>query len=213
MRNTRIAIPLFILMFTTLACDLATGIQAAQTEVPAMMTAAPTVLGPIGTAAAQFTPPARLTDNATAVPGHLGINLADARTVMDPTQQFVFTQQKVDGRQASIATLSPAAAKNMPGLAGSFSAVFIGDSADLNEIRVNVPYSEDKTAVQEGLTLVTALFSGFLPPDVLLTFIPWITQNYATVQVGTPQVLSVKNMKFTLSRTQKMVQLDISPLQ
>ncbi len=213
LRNTRITIVLSILLLATLACNLATGIQAAQTEVPAMMTSAPTVLGPVGTVAAQFTPPAGLTDNATAVPGYLGISLKDVRTVMDPTQQFTFTNQQMGGRPAAVAGLSASAAKSMPGLAGNFSAAFIGDPANLSEIRVNVPYTNDKAAIQQGLTLMTVLFSGFLPPDVLLSFIPWITQNYETVQVETPQVLTVKNMKFTLSRTQTVVQLDISPLQ
>ena len=212
MKKTRITILLVTLLLTTLACNMATGIRAAQTEVPAMMTAAPTVLGPVGTAAAQFTPPAGLTDNSTSTPGHLGIKLTDIRLVLDPTKQFTFTQQSVDGKSAAVAVLSSSAAKNMPGLAASFSAAFIGDPADLSEITIKVPYTEDKAAIQEGLTLVTALFTGILPPDVLLAFIPWITQNYATVQVDTPQELTVKNMKFTLSRTTTVVQLDISPL-
>ena len=212
MHQTPIRISLAILLLGMLACNLATGIQAAQTEFPAALTAAPTVLGPLGTAAAKYTPPAGLTDNSTAIPGRLGIRLVDVRTVMDATQQFTFSEKKLGGKPAAIAKLSVSAAKAMPGLAQDFSAAFIGEPTDLSEIKISVPYTEDKQAIQEGQVMVTTLFTGILPPDVLLAFIPWITQNYATVQVDSPQELTVKNMKFTLSRTQSEVLLDITPL-
>jgi hypothetical protein len=215
MRQTKIRymvlrISISILLLAMLACNAATGIQAAETEVPAMITAAPTVLGPMATAAAQFTPPAVGT-SAPVPAGTLGISLADVRTVMDPTQQFTFKNGKVNGKPAAIASLSASAATTMPGLVDTFSAEFIGDPASLSEIKVHAPYSQDKTSIQTGITMITVLFSGILPPDVLLSFIPWITQNYSTVAVGAPKNMTAGKMKFVLSRTQTVVTLDIVP--
>ena len=212
MHRFKILSSISILVIATLACNAVTGIQAAMTEVPAMETAAPTVLGPIGTAAAEFTPPAVSTNSTTAPAGTLGISLTDVRTVMDATQQFTFKDGSVDGKSAAIATLSSSAAASMPGLAENFSAVFIGDPANLSEIKITVPNSNDKTAVNTGLAMVTALFSGILPPDVLFSFLPWMAQNYTSVAVGSSQDLTVKNMKFTLSKTNTATVLDIVPV-
>ena len=212
MHRFKIFSSISILVIAMLSCNAVTGIQAAMTEVPAMETAAPTVLGPIGTAAAEFTPPAVSTNSTTAPAGTLGISLTDVRTVMDATQQFTFKDGSVDGKSAAIATLSSSAAASMPGLAENFSAVFIGDPANLSEIKITVPNSNDKTAVNTGLAMVTALFSGILPPDVLFSFLPWMAQNYTSVAVGSSQDLTVKNMKFTLSKTNTATVLDIVPV-
>jgi hypothetical protein len=212
MRTIRIFSSISLLVLAMLACNAASGIRAAQTEIPAMETAAPTVLGPMGTAAAEFTPPAAGTDSGAASTGGLGIKLADVRTIMDATQQFIFKDGSVNGKPAAIAGLSSSAATMMPGLVDNFSAAFIGDPENLNEIKVIVPNSDDKAAVATGLTLVTTLFSGILPPEVLFSFLPWIAQNYSSVPVGGSQELSAKNMKFTLSKTKTEVVLDIVPV-
>jgi hypothetical protein len=215
MRRVRIAFSLSILVLAMLACNAATGLRTAQTEIPAMLTAAPTMLGPLGTAAAEFTPPVMPTDassgDSSAPAGGLGIKLDDVKLVMEATQQFTFTDGSVDGQPAAIASMSPSAATSMPALADGFSATFIGDPANLSKIKLSLPYAEDQTAVQAGLGLVTVIFSSILPSDELFSFLPWITENYSKIPVGGSEELTTKNLKFTLSRTQADVLLDILP--
>lgn len=215
MRQVRIAFGLSILVLAMLACNAVTGLQAAQTEIPAMLTAAPTVLGPIGTAAAEFTPPVIATaapdGTGTASVGGLGIALENVKTILQGTQQFTFTDGSVNGQPAVIASLSSSAATAMPALAGGFSAAFIGDPANLSEIKITTPYADDQAGIAAGIGMVTVLFAGILPPDVLLSFIPWITENYSKIPVDGSKELAIKNLKFTLSRTQTDMLLDIVP--
>jgi hypothetical protein len=215
MRRVRIAFSLSVLVLAMLACNAATGLRTAQTEIPSMLTAAPTLLGPLGTAAAEFTPPVMPTDasggDSSAPAGGLGIKLDDVKLIMEATQQFTFTDGNVDGQPAAIASMSPSAATSMPALADGFSAAFIGDPANLSKIKLSLPYAEDQTAVQAGLGLVTVIFSSILPPDELFSFLPWITENYSKIPVGGSEELSTKKLKFTLSRTQAEVLLDILP--
>ena len=215
MRKARIALSVSILMLSTLACNAVTRLRDAQTEIPAMMTAAPTMMSPLETAAAEITPPALSTsapdNNGTASKGGLGINLENVKTVMQATQQFTFTDGTVDGKPAAIASLSASAATSMPGFADGFSAAFIGDSTDLSEIKITIPNVADQASVDAGLSMMTVLFAGILPPDVLFTFVPWLTENYSKVPVGGSEELTAKNLKFTLSKTEASTMLDIVP--
>jgi hypothetical protein len=211
MGRLKIITSISVLLLAMLACNAANGIQLAQTELPAMMTAVPTMLGPVGTAAAEFTPPAIPNTGGTTTPGGLGIALKDVRTVMDASQQFTFTDGSADGKPAAIANLSASAAANMPGLAQSFSAVFIGDPANLSEIKITVPNSSDQAAVDAGTTMMTVLLTGILPPDVLISFVPWLTQNYSSLPVDESKTMTAKNIIFTLSRTQSVTVLDLAP--
>jgi hypothetical protein len=215
MRKVQIALSTSILMLALLACNAVTRLTEAQTEIPAAMTAAPTMLAPLETAAAEITPPAMPTsapdNNGTASTGGLGIALENVKNVMQATQQFTFTDGTVDGKPAVIASLSANAATTMPGLANGFSAAFIGDPADLSEIKITIPNIEDQAGVETGISMMTLLFAGILPPDVLLTFVPWLTENYSKVPVGGSEELTAKNLKFTLSKTQTETLLDIVP--
>ncbi|MCX6079490.1 MAG: hypothetical protein NTW32_08160 [Chloroflexi bacterium] len=213
MRQGRIVSTLSILVLAMLACNAVSGIRVAQTEFPAMLTAAPTVLGPLGTAAAEFTPPAISTqasgDSGVGTAGGLGIALDDVKTILATTQQFTFTDASVDGQPAAIASLSSNVAASLPVLGDGFSAAFIGDPKNLNEIKVTIPFSDDQTSVEAGLSLVTVIFASIMPSDVLISFIPWVTQNYSKIPVGGSEEFSVKNIKFKLSRTQTTMLLDL----
>jgi hypothetical protein len=214
MRQVRIVLSLSVLLLAALACNAASGIRAAQTDIPAALTEAPTALGPIETAAAEFTPPA----DATSVPsdgtpsaGGLGIKLEDVKTVMQVTQQFNFSDGTVDGKPATIAKLTSTAATSFPTLATGFSAAFIGDAENLSEIKVTLPRTEDQATVDEAIGLATVMFAGILPADVQIGFLTWITQNYSEVPVDGSKETTVKNFKFTLSRIKAEMLLDIVP--
>ena len=215
MRHFRIVLSLSVLLLAALACNAASGVRTAQTDIPAMLTEAPTALGPIETAAAGFTPPA----NATSAPsagtpsaGGLGIKLDDVKTVMQITQQFAFSDGTVDGKPAAIAKLTSTAAASFPTLATGFSAAFIGDSNNLTEIKVTLPRTEVQTTADEGIGLVSVMFAGILPADVQVDFLTWMSQNYSAVPVGGSKETTVKNFKFTLSRTKTEMQLDVVPV-
>lgn len=221
MRQVRIVLCLSVLLLAALACNAATGIRAAQTEIPAalteapaMLTEAPTALGPIETAAAEFTPPAEATSapsEGTSSAGGLGIKLEDVKTVMQATQQFEFTDGTVDGKPAAIAKLTSTAATSFPKLADGFSATFIGDANNLDEIKVTLPRTEDQATIDEGIGLMSVMFAGILPADAQIGFLTWLTQNYSEVPVGGSKDTTVNNFKFTLSRTTTEILLDVTP--
>ena len=218
MRQTRIVLSISVLVMALLACQAVTRLRTAQSEIPAMLTAAPTMLGALGTAAAEFTPPAPGTgteqpaDGSSNSAGGLGIKLADVKSILEATQQFTFTDGSLNGQPAAIASLSSDFAASAPALADGFSAVFAGDPKNLNEIKITIPYSDDQKVVQAGLSMMTVLFAGILPPDVLISFMPWVTDNYSKLQVDGTQEMTARNFKFTLSRTQTSVVLDITPV-
>jgi hypothetical protein len=231
MHPTRITISLALLLLASLACNAATGIRTAQTEIPTLLTQAPTTVGAIETAAAKFTPPAAESTatpskenptqaagttppsaNETPSAGGLGIKLEDVKTIMQLTQQFSFSDGTVDGKTASTARLTSTAATSFPTLATGFSAVFIGDAQNLSEIKVTLPRTEDQASVDEGVGLMSVMFAGILPADVQVEFLMWLAQNYAKIQVNSSQETTVKNFKFTLSRTTATVLLDIVPV-
>lgn len=221
MRKVRIVLSLSVLLLAALACNAATGIRTAQTEIPAMMTEAPavlteapTALGSLATTVAEFTPPAESTSapsNGTPSVGGLGIKLEDVKTVMQVTQQFTFSDGTVKGKPAAIAKLTSTAAASFPTLASGFSAAFIGDPENLDEIKVALPRTEDQATIDEGVGLVTVMFAGILPADVQVGFLTWITQNYSQVPVGDSKETTVSNFKFNLSRANTEMLLDIIP--
>jgi hypothetical protein len=214
MRPLRIVFSLSVLLLVASACNVPTGIQTAQTEIPAMLTEAPTALAPIATAAAEFTPPALSTSepsDGTPSVGGLGIKLEDVKTVLQVTQQFAFTDGTVDGKPAATAKLTSTAAASFPTLATGFSAAFIGDPKNLDEIKVTLPRTEAQATVDEGVGLVTVMFAGILPADVQIGFLTWITQKYSEVPVGGSEETTVNNFKFALSRTDTEIMLDIAP--
>ena len=96
MRKSRfLVIPL--VLFFLMACSLSNGIQqikSAVTQLPALLTSAPTALGAVQTLAAGQTSG---TDCGTSTPGGLGVALSTPKAVLEYTQQFTFTDSTVDG--------------------------------------------------------------------------------------------------------------------
>ena len=210
MRNIRWLVMPFLLLFV-LGCGLISGVQnlqnAASTQLPGILTSAPTALGAVETVAAE-----QASSNcSTPTSGGLGIALDRAKTVLQATQQFTFTDGTVDGQPASTATLASAGASTFSAIANGFSAQFIGDPCNLSRILVTAPYTDQQETVDQGLAAVNILFAAIIPLDVQLPLLAWLSQNYSNVAVSGQQQTTIKNMQFTLSRTQSEMSLEILP--
>ena len=200
------------LMLFVLACGLSNGIQQIQqavTQLPEVLTSAPTALGAIETLAATAMPPSNCPATPTA--GGLGVGWVNAKSVLQMTQQFTFTDGSINGQPASTATLASAAAGTFSAISNGFSAQFIGDPCNLSEIKITIPRTDQQAMVDQGVEAVNIVLTGTLPLDVQLAFFTWLTQNYSTVPVAGQQQTTIKNMQFTLQRDQNNMVLDILP--
>jgi hypothetical protein len=211
MRQTRLlAIP--VIMFFILACGLSNGIQQIQsavTQLPGVLTSMPTELGGIETAASAQTS----SDCTTTTPGGLGITLDKVKLVLQLTQQVTFTDGTVNGLPVSTATLSSTSASAFPSISNGFSAQFIGDPCNLSEIKVTAPRTDQQSTVDEGIAVLNILFAGFMPPEVDLPLLTWLTQNYGNVPVSGQAQISIGQMQFTLQRSKtNTMTLDILPV-
>jgi hypothetical protein len=209
MKTTRLlAIPL--VMVFVLACGLSNGIQAVTTQLPGILTSAPTALGEMETLSAQ-----QASSNCPSTPtaGGLGISIYPAETVLQTTGQFVLTDGTVDGKPASTATLAQAAAAAFPDIANGFSAQFIGDPCNLSEIKVTIPRTDQQATVDQGLGLVNILLAGVMPAGAQIPFVTWLTQEYSALPVGGQQQTTIGTLQITLQRSQTNMVLDIVPVQ
>lgn len=224
MRQKKIALFLSVLMLASLACNAVTRLASPENILPAVLTAAPTALEEIATSAAEVTPPSAEATPTAAAPktpsagekspaSGLGVSLKSVRPILEGTQQFTFKDGTIGGQPAVIASFSASAATSMPGISTDFSAAFIGNQDDLGQIRITTPYTEDQASVDAGMGMLTVIFASFLPPDTLFTFLPWITDNYSKLPDGGSAEMTSKNMKFTLTRLNSIMQLDIVPAQ
>lgn len=209
MRNMRwLAIP--FLLFFMLGCGLISDVQniqnAASTQLPGILTSEPTMQGMIETAAAAPT-----STCGTPTTGGLGISLDRAKTMLQATGQFTFTDSTVDGQPVSTATLTSGGASSYSVISNGFSAQFIGDPCNLSRILITAPYTDQQATVDQGLAASTVLFSALMPLDVQLPLLAWLAQNYSNVPVSGQQQTTIKNMQFTLSRTQNVMSLEIVP--
>jgi hypothetical protein len=210
MRPARfLAIP--VIMFLLLACSLASGFQQIQqvvTEIPGVLTSAPTALGAIETAAAGQTS----SSCGTTTPGGLGVSLDIIKNVLQFTQQVSFTDGTYNGQPESTATLASVGASTFPTIASGFSAQFIGDPCNLSEILVTIPRTDQQATIDEGIGIMNVIFAAFLPPDVSLQFLSWISQNYSKVPAGGQEQTTIGKMQFTLKRSQdNIMTLDLIP--
>jgi hypothetical protein len=211
MRRIRfLLIPLMMLF--VLACGLSNGIQQIQqavTQLPDLLTSAPTALGALETLAATAIP----SSNCPATPsaGGLGVGLVNAKKVLEMTKQFTFTDGSINGQPASTATLASSAAGAFSAISDGFSAQFIGDPCNLSEIKITVPRTDQQDTVDQGIGVVNIVLAGTLPPEVQFALFTWLTQNYSTVAVSGQQQTTIKNMQFTLQRDQASMLLDILP--
>jgi hypothetical protein len=206
-KNRYFVIPL--VMVFLMACGLSNGIQQIQqaaTQLPGILTSAPTALGAIETSVAQSSSAC-----GTSTSGGLGIGLANAKTVLELTQQVTFTEGIVEGQPVSTATLTSTAASAFPAIATGFSAQFIGDPCNLTRILVTAPRTDQQDTADQGMGIINVLISGFMPLDVQLPLLTWLTQNYADVPVGGQQQTTIGTMQFTLQRTQTEMTLEVVP--
>jgi hypothetical protein len=203
-----IALPLFLLV--SLGCGLASGIQqlqSAATQLPGVLTSAPTMLGPMETAAAQYTPPS----GSSSSGGTQGFSLTNAKLILQMTQQFEFKDGTVDGKQASIATLSASGKAALPAMGSAFSAAFIGDPQNLDSIKITAPRDSSQDSVDQAIGLDNVILTGLLPTDVSVSFATWLTENYAGVAVGGKMDKTIGSMQFTLERTSDTETLTVTP--
>jgi hypothetical protein len=201
-----------VLLLFTLACGLTSGIQNIQksvsTQIPAILTSAPTEEGLIATAVEQQS---SNPCSGTPTAGGLGLSVDTAKTVLLLTQQFTFTDGNVGGQQAVIASLTDAGATSFPAIANGFSAAFIGDPCNLSQIVVTIPRTDQQDTVDQGIGVSEILFSGLLPADVQLGFVTWMAENYGSVPVSGQQQTTFNTMQFTLMRTDTEMELTIDP--
>jgi hypothetical protein len=211
MRNVRWLIVPFFLIFV-LGCGLLSGAQniqnAVSTQLPGILTSAPTAQGMIETLAAQSS---SSTCSGTPSAGGLGVSLERAKTVLQTTGQFTFTDGTVDGQPASTATVASGGTSGFSAIQNGFSAQFIGDPCNLSRILVIAPYTDQQATVEQGLAAVSVLFSSILPLDVQFPLLGWLTENYSKIPVSGQQQTTIGTMQFTLSRTQTEMHLEIVP--
>jgi hypothetical protein len=215
MRTRRwLIIPFLIpfLFLLVLGCNMVTREQTIQnaitTQIPNLMTGVPTAQGMIETLAAQ-----QASNPCTGTPttGGLGIVLDHAKTLLQATGQFSFTDGTIDGLPASTATLASPGTSTFSEISNGFSAQFIGDPCNLSKIVVTTPYSGQPATIDQGLAAISFLFTTLMPLDVQLQLLPWLNQNYSNVPVSGQQQTTIKNMQFTLSRTPTEMHLEILP--
>jgi hypothetical protein len=208
MNKTRLlAIPL--VMIFVLACGLTNGISGIATQLPGILTGVPTTIGAVETLSAQ-----QPSGNCSSTPttGGLGISLETVKTVLQITNQFTFTDGTVNGQTASTVTLASGAAAAFPEIANGFSAQFIGDPCNLGEITVTIPRTDQQATVDQGMAVINILFAAVLPPGAQFPYLAWLTQQYASMQVGGQQQATFGSMQFTLSRSQTAMVLDVLPV-
>jgi hypothetical protein len=211
MRHTRLLIIPFVMLFI-LACGLSNGIrqiQQAATNLPDLLTSAPTAFGAIETAVASVEPASNCPSTPTA--GGLGVGLNTTKSVMQMTGQFTFTDGSVNGQPASTATLAAAAAGSFSAISSGFSAQYIGDPCNLSEIKVTIPRTDQQDTIDQGIGVMTVLFTGILQADTQLGLVTWIYQNYGTIPVGGQQQTTFGTIQFTLQRDQSNMVLDVLP--
>ncbi|HEX7542224.1 MAG TPA: hypothetical protein VF352_08845 [Anaerolineales bacterium] len=150
--------------------------------------------------------------NAPSSAGGLSLS-ADAKSGLQMTQQFTFTDGTVGGQTATTATLSTTGSASFPLIASGFSAEFIGDPANLSRIIVVAPRTSDPASVDQGIGVMDILSTGFLSPDIQLLFLTWLEQNYPNVPVAGQQQTTIGKLQVTLKRTDTTMTLEIHPAQ
>jgi hypothetical protein len=210
-RNRWLVIPFFMLF--VMGCGLVSGVQGLQnavtTQMPALLTSEPTAQGMMETLAAQQQ--ASGTCPNTPAPGGLGVSMNTARTVLQLTQQFTFADGTSNGQPATVVTLTTAGASSFPAIAQGFTAQFIGDPCNLSRITITIPRTDQQDTSDQGVGVLNIVLAGTLPPDVQLSFLTWVAQNYPTVPVSGQQQTTIKTFQFTLQRNQTSMVLDIVP--
>jgi hypothetical protein len=184
---------------------ISTELTALATQMPALLTSAPTAQGMIETLAASNP------CTGTTTPGGLGISMDTARTVLQMSKQFAFTDGTVKDQPAVIVALTPDGASSFPAIAQGFSAQFIGNACNLSRVTFTIPRTDQQDTVDQGISIINIVLTGTLPLDVTFAFAPWLNQNYSSVPVSGQQQTTIKTFQFTLQRDQTSMVLDIVP--
>ncbi len=197
-----------VLLFSLLGCGLISGVQQAANQLPAALSAMPTMMGAVGTMSAGQ-PPA---GNPASSAGGLGISLDDIKKIQS-SGHYSFSDTTENGQPVSTAVLTAVARNDAPGVGDGFSARFIGSPANLSQIVVTAPATQDAATAFAEIGLFGDVLSTGLPMDVRPTFIPWLTQSYTSASVGKDQQTTIQNLKFTLKETKTEVTLQVDPAQ
>ncbi len=207
MRRIRfLAIPLF--MIFVLGCGLTNSISGIATQLPGILTSAPTAFGAIETLSAQ-----QSSSNCPATPtaSGLGISLDQVKLILQATQQFVFTDGTYKGQTATTATLGPSLTSTFPAVAAGFSAQFIGDPCNINELIVTTPRSDQQDTADQAVGVLNVLIAVVMPSGAQLAVVSWMSQVYPSIPVGGQEQTTEGNMLFTLTRSQTEMVLDVVP--
>jgi hypothetical protein len=102
-------------------------------------------------------------------------------------------------------------ASTFPAIAQGFTAQFIGDPCNLSRITITIPRTDQQNTADQGVGILNIVLAGTLPPDVQLSFLTWVAQNYPNVPVSGQQQTTIKTFQFTLQRNPTSMVLDIVP--
>jgi hypothetical protein len=149
--------------------------------------------------------------SGTPVPRTLGFSLDTVKSMQDPGR-FSYTDSTEAGQAVTTAVLTPSAAASFPGVAEGFSARFIGDPANLSQVVITAPRTQDPATAFSEIGLIDAVFSGLLSSDASSTFLPWVTQTYSEVaSSGNQQQTTIQNLQFTMKISNSSIILEVDP--
>ncbi len=209
MRKTTLLI-LAVLVLSMLACGLVSGvqqIQAAASQMPAMLTSAPTELGSMETTVAQYTPPA--SDTTPGAPVTLSLN--NAELILKASGQFDFQQGTVNGQSATIATLSTNGASSFTGMQG-FTAQFVGDPNNLSSIILTAPLVS-QSDITSAIAVDDVILVTVIPAEQQSALVTWLSQDVENMSVPGQQQTTLQNLQFTAQATQSSFILRVQPSQ
>ncbi len=204
-----------VLLFAMLGCGLASGIQQLQqavTQLPGALTAMPTALNSMATMAANQPSSNDSSSNGSSpTAGGLGISADSVKAILTASGQFTAADGTVNGQTATIIKLSDAGAATFPNLGSGFEADLIGDPADISQVLVVTPRSDQQGSSDQGMGVLNIFLSGLMSADVQLPLFTWLTQNYDNLKVGDQQQSTFGKIQATLKRTNTQETLEIDP--
>jgi hypothetical protein len=198
-----------VLLVAILGCGLGSGLQQLQqavTQMPNALNSMPTAMEAMSTMAAGPGPAA----NATPSAGGLNISLDDVKKI-ETSGRYSFTDTAENGQPVSTAVLTDLTKSEAPGVGDKFSARFIGNPANLNQILVTVPATQDPATAFEEIGLIGDVLSSGLSTDTKSSFTLWLTQSYTALAPGSEKQTTIQNLQFTLKESQTEITLEVDP--
>jgi hypothetical protein len=207
-RKFLLAIP--VILMVTLACGLTNGIQQIKsvvTQIPGMLTSAPTAMGAVETAAAGESS----AFCGTPTPGGMGINIVNARAVLLITGMVNFTDGTTDGKPSTTLTLTSSGASAYPAISNGLSVEFVGDSCDMSLVKVTIPRTDQQETVDEALSVLNLTLAASMPLDVQIGLLSWVNDNYESLPVSGQSQTTISGIQFTMQRTSTDMILEAVP--